>query len=64
MEKGFERREFETVLSSAVGCFAHNSFDISNLVMGLNVLESLGYKLRLWCFEFLHWRCRDFVKPV
>ena len=32
--------------------------------MGLAVLESLFYALSLWCFEFLHLKCREFVKLV
>ena len=45
-------------------CFEHNSFAILNLVMGLDVLESLFYALSLWCFEFLHLGSRDFMKLI
>ena len=33
-------------------------------MMGLDVLESLFYALSLWCFEFLHLKCRDFMKQI
>ena len=41
--------------------FEHNSFDFENLMMGLDVLESLFYGLQIWCFEFLHRMCRKIV---
>ena len=43
-------------------CFGHNSFGFEAKIMGLDVLESSFYDLSLWRFEFLHLRCRDFMK--
>ena len=32
--------------------------------MGFAVLESLFYDLPVWCFEFLHLKCRKIVNRV
>ena len=45
-------------------CFEHNSFDFENLMMGLDVLESLFYGLSIWCFEFLQRMCRKILNRV
>ena len=55
---------FKSVLALQFGYFEHNSLVFENLLMGLVVLESLFYALSLWCFEFLHLKCRDFMKQI
>ena len=59
--KGVSKERLNLFYALQFGYFGHNSFVFENLLMGLAVLESLFYALSLWCFEFFHWKCREFV---
>ena len=64
MRKGVLKKGVNLFSALQFGYFEHNSLVYENLLMGLVVSESMFYALSVSCYEFLHLKCRDFVKQI